>query len=50
MNDTFFFRKRSAYSSLASWEVWFLVFLSLQTLNTERLRYFLMLSAVVMLY
>ena len=45
-----FSRKKSAYSSLASWEVWFLVFLSLQTPNTERLRYFLLLSVVVMLY
>ena len=51
MNDLFFFsQKICVWLSLASWEVWFLVFLGLQTLNRERLRYFLMLSAVVMLY
>ena len=45
-----FLHTKSAYNTLASWEVWFLVFLSLQTPNIERLRYFLLLFSVVMLH
>ena len=49
MNDIFFFsRKKSTYSLPACSEFWFLVFLSLQTLNIKRLRYFLKLFSVVM--